>query len=127
MSWSLATSWNHLICRNGFLAVVGGVPLFEVEQALLPGTVNTTGQMMFPNDTIIIAGRNGDLTAHHDLGIHHCGTVDVDGHIAGLPRVHLHNQRGALGKAGVDWGIGAARPSGDYDSWLRYPQTTCAR
>ena len=49
--------------RNGFLAVVGGVPLFEVEQALLPGTVNTTGQMMFPNDTIIIAGRPGSAYA----------------------------------------------------------------
>ena len=59
LTYGLGQEWM----RNGFLAVVGGVPLFEVEQTLLPGTVNTTGRMMFPNDTIIIAGRPGSAYA----------------------------------------------------------------
>jgi len=59
LTWGLGQEWM----RNGFLGVAGGVPLFEVEQSLLPGTVNTTGQMMFPNDTIIIAGRAGSAYA----------------------------------------------------------------
>lgn len=59
LTYGLGLEWM----RNGFLGVVGGVPLFEIEQALLPGTVNTTGQMMFPNDTIIIAGRAGSTYA----------------------------------------------------------------
>lgn len=55
LTYGLGQEWM----RNGFLGVAGGVPLFEVEQALLPGTVNTTGQMMFPKDLLIIAGRAG--------------------------------------------------------------------
>lgn len=59
LTYGLGLEWM----RNGFLGVVGGVPLFEIEQSLMPGTVNTTGQMMFPNDTIIIAGRAGSAYA----------------------------------------------------------------
>ena len=59
LTYGLGQEWM----RNGFLAVVGGVPLFEVEQALLPGTVNSTGQMMFPKDTIIIFFCNDTATA----------------------------------------------------------------
>lgn len=55
LTYGLGQEWM----RNGFLGVAGGVPLFEVEQALMPGTVNTTGQMMFPKDMLIIAGRAG--------------------------------------------------------------------
>lgn len=59
LTYGLGLEWM----RNGFLGVAGGVPLFEIEQSLMPGTVNTTGQMMFPNDTIIIAGRAGSAYA----------------------------------------------------------------
>jgi len=59
LTYGLGQEWM----RNGFLGVVGGVPLFEIEQTLLPGTVNTTGEMMFPKDIIIIAGRAGSAYA----------------------------------------------------------------
>ena len=35
----------------------------EIQQAMLPGTVNTTGEMMFPKDMIIVAGRAGSAYA----------------------------------------------------------------
>ncbi len=59
LTYGLGLEWM----RNGFLGVAGGVPLFEVQQTMLPGTVNTTGEMMFPKDMIIIAGRAGSAYA----------------------------------------------------------------
>lgn len=53
LTYGLGAEWM----RNGFLAMVGRVPLFEVNQALVPGTVNTTGVQIFPTDQIYIAGR----------------------------------------------------------------------
>lgn len=55
LTYGLGLEWM----RNGFLSVAGGVPLFEVDQTMIPGTVNTTGQMVFPKNLIIIAGRAG--------------------------------------------------------------------
>ena len=49
--------------RNGFLAMAGRVPLVEVQQAMVPGTVNTLGRMIFPTDQIFIAGRVGQALA----------------------------------------------------------------
>lgn len=59
LTYGLGPEWM----RNGFLGVVGGVPLFEINQALVPGTVNTTGDMIFPNDQIYITARVGDAYA----------------------------------------------------------------
>lgn len=59
LTYGLGQEWM----RNGFLSVVGSMPLFEIDPSMAPGTVNTTGQMMFPNDTIIIAGRAGSAYA----------------------------------------------------------------
>ena len=59
LTYNLGPEWM----RNGFLAMVGRVPLFEVQQAIVPGTVNTTGTMIFPNDMIFIAGRMGPSLA----------------------------------------------------------------
>lgn len=59
LTYGLGQEWM----RNGYLGVAGGVPLFEVEQAMAPGTVNTAGQMMFPKDLILIAGRAGSAYA----------------------------------------------------------------
>ncbi len=59
LTYGLGQEWM----RNGFLGVAGGVPLFEIQQAMLPGTVNTTGEMMFPKDMIIVAGRAGSAYA----------------------------------------------------------------
>lgn len=55
LTYGLGEEWM----RNGFLGTVGGVPLFEVTQAMVPGTVNTTGTFVYPDDLIIIAGRPG--------------------------------------------------------------------
>ena len=55
LTYGLGQEWM----RNGFLAVVGGVPLFESQPVMAPGTVNTTGELLYPMITIIIAGRPG--------------------------------------------------------------------
>ena len=55
LTYGLGYEWM----RNGFLAVVGGVPLFEVEPAMVPGTVNTTGDMLGMKGLILISGRIG--------------------------------------------------------------------
>ena len=59
LTYNLGPEWM----KNGFLSMAGRVPLFEVSQALVPGTVNTTGTMIFPTDQIYIAGRIGDSYA----------------------------------------------------------------
>ena len=46
--------------KNGFISLVGRVPLYEVMPALLPGTVNTTGRMIGLDDQIFITARVGD-------------------------------------------------------------------
>lgn len=55
LTYNLGPEWM----KNGFLGMVGRVPLVEVQQAMVPGTVNTTGKMIFPTDQIFIAGRVG--------------------------------------------------------------------
>jgi len=56
LTYGLGEEWM----RNGFLAVVNGVSLIEVNQALVPGTVNTTGSFLFPDDKIYVAARAGE-------------------------------------------------------------------
>lgn len=55
LTYGLGLEW----VQKGFLGTVGGVPLFEVTNALVPGTVNTTGTFVYPSTTIILAGRPG--------------------------------------------------------------------
>lgn len=55
LTYGLGTEWM----RNGFLGVVGGTPLYEVSQAFVPGTINTTGKTIFPTDMIFIGARVG--------------------------------------------------------------------
>lgn len=59
LTYGLGMEWM----RNGFLAVVGGVPLFEVDPAMVPGTVNTTGEMLGMKGLILISGRIGRVYA----------------------------------------------------------------
>lgn len=59
LTYGLGVEWM----RNGYLGTVGGVPLYEVTQAMVPGTVNTTGNFVYPEDLIIIAGRPGSVYA----------------------------------------------------------------
>lgn len=55
LTYGLGMEWM----RNGFLAVVGGVPLFDVDPAMVPGAVNTTGDMLGMKGLILISGRIG--------------------------------------------------------------------
>lgn len=55
LTYGLGEEWM----RNGFLSVVGGVPLFDVDPAMVPGTVNTTGEMLGMKGLILISGRIG--------------------------------------------------------------------
>ncbi len=59
LTYGLGYQWM----RNGYLGVVGGVPLFDVQNVMLPGTVNTTGEMIYPKDLIVIAARAGSAYA----------------------------------------------------------------
>lgn len=59
LTYGLGLEW----VQKGFLGTVGGVPLFEVTNAFVPGTVNTTGTFVYPDNMIIIAGRAGDAYA----------------------------------------------------------------
>lgn len=56
LTFGLGEEWM----KNGFLSMVGRVPLYEVMPALLPGTVNTTGKMIGLDDQIFITARVGD-------------------------------------------------------------------
>lgn len=56
LTYQLGEEWM----KNGFVSMVGRVPLYEVLPALVPGTVNTTGQMFGLGDNIYITARVGD-------------------------------------------------------------------
>lgn len=56
LTYGLGKEWTG----NGFLATVGGVPLYEIQNVMVPGTVNTTGEDVFPDDKLFIIGRPAD-------------------------------------------------------------------
>ncbi len=56
LTFGISDEWM----KNGFVSMVGRVPLYEVMPALLPGTINTTGDMIGLNDQIFITARVGD-------------------------------------------------------------------
>lgn len=55
LTYGLGAEWM----RNGFIAMVGRVPLYEIMPAMVPGTVNTTGTMIDLDDNIFITARAG--------------------------------------------------------------------
>lgn len=59
LTYGLGEEWM----RNGFVSMVGRVPLFEVMPALIPGTVNTSGTMIGLGDKIFITARVGNSLA----------------------------------------------------------------
>lgn len=59
LTYGLGEEWM----RNGFVSMVGRVPLFEVLPALIPGTVNTTGTMIGIGDNVFITARVGNSLA----------------------------------------------------------------
>lgn len=56
LTYQLGEEWM----KNGFISMVGRVPLYEVLPAMVPGTINTTGQMIGLGDQIFITARVGD-------------------------------------------------------------------
>lgn len=56
---ALSTELGEEWFKNGYVGTVARVPLYEVPNTFIPGTVNTTGDMIFPNDVIYIAARAG--------------------------------------------------------------------
>lgn len=56
LTYGLGEEWM----KNGFISMVGRVPLYEVMPAMLPGTINTTGNMIGLDDQIFITARVGD-------------------------------------------------------------------
>lgn len=63
--------------RNGFISLVGRMPLYEVSQAMVPGTVNTTGTMIFPTDMLFITGRAGNGYAPVYVGMNEGGPIEI--------------------------------------------------
>lgn len=59
LTYGIGPEW----LRNGFVSMVGRVPLFEVLPAMVPGTVNTTGNMFGLEDNIFITARAGESYA----------------------------------------------------------------
>lgn len=56
---ALSTELGEEWFKNGFVGTVARVPLFEVGNTFVPGTVNTTGEEIFPVDAIFIGARAG--------------------------------------------------------------------
>lgn len=59
LTYGLGEEWM----RNGFVAMAGRVPLFEILPTIVPGTVNTTGKMIDLNKNLFITARVGEATA----------------------------------------------------------------
>lgn len=59
LTYQLGEEWM----KNGFVSMVGRVPLYEVMPALVPGTVNTIGATVGLDDNIFITARVGDSLA----------------------------------------------------------------
>lgn len=59
LTFGISEEW----VKNGFVGMVGRVPLYEVMPAMVPGTINTTGDMVGLGDNIFITARVGDSLA----------------------------------------------------------------
>lgn len=55
LTYGLGIEWM----RNGFLGVVQGVPVFEMSNAIVPGTQNTTGTLVMNDGNAYITARVG--------------------------------------------------------------------
>jgi len=56
---ALSTELGEEWFKNGYVGMVARVPLFEVGNAFVPGTVNTTGAKIFPTNAIFVGARAG--------------------------------------------------------------------
>lgn len=65
LTYGLGQEWM----RNGYLGVIQGVPVFEMRNAMLPGQVNTAGNMVMSDGNAYITARLGDGYAPVYIGI----------------------------------------------------------
>lgn len=65
LTYGLGAEWM----RNGYLGTIQGVPSFEMRNAMLPGQVNTTGNMIMSDTDAYITARLGDGYAPIYIGI----------------------------------------------------------
>lgn len=55
LTYGLGNEWM----KTGFISAAAGIPLYEVLPAMVPGTVNSSGDMIgLPNDRIYVAARS---------------------------------------------------------------------
>lgn len=65
LTYGLGLEWM----RNGYLGTIQGVPTFEMRNAMLPGQVNTTGNMIMQDTDAYIIARAGAGYAPIYIGI----------------------------------------------------------
>lgn len=56
LTYGLGSEWM----RNGYLGTIQGVPAFELLNAVVPGTQNTTGNLVLDSTDVWIAARRGN-------------------------------------------------------------------
>lgn len=65
LTYGLGAEWM----RNGYLGTIQGIPTFEMENAIVPGTQNTTGQLVINDTNVYVAARAGRGYAPIYVGI----------------------------------------------------------
>lgn len=65
LTYGLGSDWNS----NGYLGTTLGVPCHILENVIVPGTQNTTGEEVLPSDKLFIAAARGNGTAPVYVGI----------------------------------------------------------
>lgn len=55
LTYGLGSEWM----RNGYLGTIQGVPAFELLNAVVPGTQNTTGDLVLNDNQVYLAARKG--------------------------------------------------------------------
>ena len=56
LTYGLGVEWMN----NGYLGTVQGIPTFEMQNAIVPGTQNTTGALMINDTYLYLAARGGN-------------------------------------------------------------------
>lgn len=65
LTYGLGAEWM----RNGFLGTIQGIPAFEMENAIVPGTQNTTGTLVINDNNVYLAARLGRGYAPIYIGV----------------------------------------------------------
>ena len=74
LTWGLGAEWM----RNGYLGTIQGVPAFELLNAVVPGTQNTTGELVLNDNTVYLAARKGVGYAPIYIGIEENTPITIE-------------------------------------------------